>query len=103
MTVITVVSLAEQKLHMNIGEPTDDEIITDKLLAAEQWIAKFLGAAVDDSTVYPGGTPEPLKEAIRQLAAHLYENREATIVGVSSAEIPFGVMDLMAPYRTWVF
>lgn len=48
--------------------------------------------------------PEPLREAVRQLAAHLYENREATIVGTSSANVlPYGVEELIADYRQWSF
>lgn len=47
--------------------------------------------------------PPPVAEAVRQLAAHLFENREASIVGVTASEIPFGVFDLLTPYRAWGF
>ena len=47
--------------------------------------------------------PAPLKEAVRQLAGHLYENREATLVGTGASALPFGVMDLLGPYRAWSF
>ncbi|CAJ0861987.1 hypothetical protein AMST5_01447 [freshwater sediment metagenome] len=47
--------------------------------------------------------PAPIAEAVRQLAAHLFENREASIVGVTANEIPFGVFDLLTPYRAWAF
>ena len=54
------------------------------------------GAAATD-------VPDPIQEAIKQLAAHFYENREATLVGVSAQELPLGVADLINPYRAWCF
>jgi uncharacterized phiE125 gp8 family phage protein len=47
--------------------------------------------------------PADLKQAIKMLAAHLYENREATLVGQSASVIPFGIGDLVMPYRRYVF
>jgi hypothetical protein len=41
--------------------------------------------------------------AIKLLAAHLYANREASVVGVTAADLPFGLFDLLGPFRTWVF
>jgi len=47
--------------------------------------------------------PRPILHAIKLLAAHLYENREATsrsVAGESGLkEIPFGVRDLLFPYK----
>jgi hypothetical protein len=42
-------------------------------------------------------------QATLMLVAHLYQNREATLVDVSGQELPFGVWDLLAPYREWSF
>lgn len=51
-----------------------------------------------------GDVPEDLKEAIRSLAGHLYENREATFVGSGGVQVlPFGVEALLQPYRERVF
>lgn len=47
--------------------------------------------------------PEPLREAVRQYAAHLYENREAVLVGVNAQELPMGVFMLVLPYKRWAF
>jgi uncharacterized phiE125 gp8 family phage protein len=47
--------------------------------------------------------PAPLKEAVKQLAAHWYENREAVLVGVNAQAIPLGLFDLIEPYRRRVF
>lgn len=43
--------------------------------------------------------PAAIKQAIMLLAAHWYENREATIEGTTSIEIPFGVRALTRPYE----
>ncbi|MFP1683344.1 head-tail connector protein [Alloalcanivorax sp. C16-1] len=42
--------------------------------------------------------PPDAKIGILLLVGHLYENREATIAGVSIAELPLGVMDFLSPY-----
>ena len=43
--------------------------------------------------------PEPIVTAVLLLAAHLYLNREASVVGASVAPLPFGFDELIAPYR----
>ena len=55
------------------------------------------GAALTDAS------PGPVIQATLMLVAHLYQCREASLVGVSSETVPFGVWDLLAPYREWSF
>lgn len=43
--------------------------------------------------------PEPLKQAIRQLVAHWYENRGAGAPDESALRMPASVAALIAPYR----
>jgi uncharacterized phiE125 gp8 family phage protein len=43
--------------------------------------------------------PEPLRQAIRLLTAHWYENRGLTAVGQTAAVLPAMVAPLLAPYR----
>lgn len=43
--------------------------------------------------------PSPIKQAIRLLVSHWFENREAVQSGASSVELPMGVSALIAPYR----
>lgn len=43
--------------------------------------------------------PEPIKQAIKLMAGHLYENREASISGTIITQLPRGIMDLLAPHR----
>lgn len=40
--------------------------------------------------------PEHYRAAVELLAGHLYENREATLVGTSIVEVPLGVAELLA-------
>lgn len=100
---MSIVTVAEIKAHSNIEIDADDDLIQSKIDAAEAWIAKFIGVALDDDEAFPDGTPEPIKEATRQLVAAWYENREGVIIGVSADEAPFGVVELIQPYREWVF
>jgi uncharacterized phiE125 gp8 family phage protein len=47
----------------------------------------------------PGNVPEPLRQAIRLLVAHWYENRSLIAVGREVAVLPQSVAALIAPYR----
>lgn len=100
---MSIISIEDAKAHMNVTADDDDTLIAAKIEAAEGWIAKFIGTALNDATSFPDGTPEPLKEAVRQLVAHLYENREATLAGITMSDVSPGLFDLMAPYREYVF
>jgi uncharacterized phage protein (predicted DNA packaging) len=95
MAVLTVVDL---KAHLNLTTDTDDALLESKIAAVQEWIGKFTGCDLDADEI-----PAPVKEAARQLAAHLYENREASLVGVAAQQLPFGVLDLLTPYREWAF
>lgn len=96
---MTVITTEDAKAHLNIVTDDDNDLIAGKIAAAEEWIGKFIGKALSDFTP----VPEPLKEAVRQLVGHLYENREASLVAVSAELLPLSVFDLMAPYREYVF
>lgn len=49
----------------------------------------------------PAGTdvPAPIRHAMLLLVANWYENREATVMGSASTPLPFGVSDMINPYR----
>jgi len=96
-----IASLDEAKAQLNITESTDDALIEQKIKAAEAHIGRLLG--FDPATQYPGGVPADLKEAILMLTAHLYENREAVLVGVSAQMLPTGVQEIVREYRMWSF
>lgn len=86
------------KAHLNVTTDVDDALIAEKIDAASEWVRKYCAIGSDETSI-----PAPIKEAVRQLAGHLYANREATLIGVTSQALPFGMLDLLAPYRAWAF
>lgn len=47
--------------------------------------------------------PEALRQAVKMLASHWYENRETTISGTMLAETPIGFDETIKRYREWSF
>lgn len=102
------ITLAEMKEHLNITADfgsADDALINGKIAAAQNHIERLLGFAIEETY---GGTnqqpiPPALKQAVQILAAHWYENREGTLVGVTAQELPFGVWDIVREYREYSF
>lgn len=80
--------LALLKAHLNIDHDADDALLIHKLAAAESWVEDWTGRCVD------AHVPARVTEAVLQLAAHWYANREAATVG-ALVPVPFGVTDLL--------
>ena len=97
---MAVITKTDLRRHLRIDHSDDDTLLCAKIKAAEQWIERVIGKPFLD---FEGGVPEPLKEAVRQLAGHLYENREATFDAGSIEALPFGLMTLITPYRERFF
>jgi len=95
---ITVADLKEH-MRLDLEDTSEDALLTGKIAAAESWIESYIGSPL---STFENDVPAAVREAVRQLAAHLYENREATSYGTVS-EIPFGVTSLLSPFRTWTF
>jgi uncharacterized phiE125 gp8 family phage protein len=93
-----VITLESLKAHLNITTDIDDALISDKLDAAVAWVSGYTAIPADATDI-----PAPVSEAVRQLAAHLYANREASLVGITAQALPFGMLDLLDAYRAWVF
>lgn len=96
-------ALNDLKAHCNITGSTDDVVLTRLLAASETHVVRLLGFALDDADEFPEGTPADLELAVLQLAADWYENREASLVGVSAMPIPFGVQEVINEYRKYTF
>jgi hypothetical protein len=92
------ITLDQLKAHLNVTISDDDVMLGDKLAASKAWISSYTASDVDAD-----GTPAPIGEAVLQLTAHLYENREASLVGVTAQALPFGFLDLLASYRAFSF
>lgn len=83
--------------------PEGDPFLERLLAAATAHTERQLGFKLDDVEELPDGAPADLEHAILMLAAHLYENREATLVGVSAQELPMGFADIIANHRRYSF
>lgn len=98
-----IVTLAEIKAHLNVTTDIDDALLPGKIAAAQSQIEGWLGYAIEDEYAAPLIVPASLKEAVLQLAAHWYENREATLVGVNAQSLPLGFEDIIANFRRYSF
>lgn len=105
MAIVTVAELKEQ-LNLTDDLGTDDDtLLQRKIDAAQGHVERLLGFKIEDN--YGGidqeAIPAPLVEAVSQLAASWYENKEATLIGVSGQAVPFSVLDIVAEFRSWSF
>lgn len=93
-----MISLDDIKAHLNVTTDIDDELIRAKLAAATAWVSAYTGIAADAAEI-----PASVLEAVRQIAAHLYQNRELAVVGISAQSLPFGALELLSSDRKWAF
>lgn len=100
---MSIIDLAYYKRHLNITDDADNALITGKAATAEAFVGSYIGKPLSEFP--PEELPDPIFEACLQLCAHLFENREAAIVGngLQLTENSPGVFDLLAPYREYVF
>lgn len=99
---MSVLTLADLKAHLNLTTDDDDALLGGKIAAAESYIGSFVGG--DLATVFPSGVPAAVLEAVRQLAGHFYENREAVVSDERRVVVlPYGTEALIAPFRAWAF
>ena len=89
---MTTTPLALLKAQLNLEHDQDDALLTHKLAVAEEWIANYTGAHFAEPV------PASLTEAALQLAAYWYVSREAA-TDMRLTAVPFGVLELIAPYR----
>ncbi len=90
------VDLDAAKQHLNITFDSDDAVIQRFLDAAKS----FLSAQIGYNTINLSTDPQ-VDQATLMLTAHYYANREATLVGVSAAVVPFGVQEIIDNNRNW--
>lgn len=100
---MAIVDLEDAKSHLGILDDADDSLISGKIDAAQAWLESQLGYSIEDE--YDGDSPvaypADLVEAVRQMTAHMFENREATVVGLSITETPAAVADTVRNYRRY--
>lgn len=103
-----IVDVALLKTQLNwtddMGD-SDDELLLSKVKSAQQHIESLMGFKIDET--YGGAgqepVPEALSEAVLQLAAWWYVQREAAVAGVSVQSIPHGVDQIVQELRDWTF
>lgn len=97
------IDLDALKQHCNVIGNGDDAVLTRCLSGAKTHLERLLGFALDDADEFPDGTPADVEMAVLQLAAHWYENREASLIGVSAQILPLGVTEIVAEYRNYSY
>ncbi|WP_299648578.1 head-tail connector protein [uncultured Jannaschia sp.] len=94
--------------HLSFTEDmrdVDATVLNRTAWAAQVYVEKLLGWRLEDfyGPAPREPLPEPLQTAILQLAAWWFLQREAATVGDRTAEVPFGVREIVAEYRDWTF
>lgn len=97
---MAIVTLAEAKSHLRVEFDDDDEDIEAYVDAAQAHLETMLGYEIAEEFEAP---PADLKEAVRQIAARFYENREAVVTGTIATELPIGVQDIVRSRRRYTF
>jgi uncharacterized phiE125 gp8 family phage protein len=84
----------DQRIILRNGEtwPSDEASESDTVA-----IAYVCGYGDEESV------PEAIKTAIKLIANHWYENREAVIVGTGASEVPMSAKVQLDAYRTLTF
>lgn len=103
MPAETIVTLDDMKEHLALtGDQQDDDMLIQlKLDAAQSLIERMLGYGLIDRFGLIHAVPADLREAVMQLAAWWFENREAVIE--RGAPLPFGVAEIVEANRDWSF
>lgn len=98
---MSIISAEEAERHLNVTSYEDGIEIGDLIDAAEAFVDRWLPEGEKLADRDP--VPADLKLAIKMLVGHWYENREATLVGISAEELPLGVWDIINQHRGWAF
>lgn len=81
-------------LRLDLADTSENQLLADKIATAETFVAAYCGVPFHD---FGEPTPAPVLEAVRQIAASLYEDREG------AGDIMDGTRALLDPYREWSF
>lgn len=92
-SVYTAPAFAEPAYVMKVDTQSWPSVASRDDAVRIEWTAGWSSAEA---------VPPALRQAVQLLAGHWYENRETTLVGVTSKEIEFAVTALCAPFRVFV-
>lgn len=96
------IDLVTFKAHAIVVDDADDALCQRLINAAKKHTENQLGLALDAVT-FPTGVPGDLEQAVFMLAAHWYENREASIAGMTINTVPFGYEDIIRENRVYTY
>lgn len=85
------------------ADAADTRQLQRLLDAATAHIERQLGFKLDNTDELSDGTPADLELAVLQLAADWFENREASLIGITGRAMPFGVQEIVNEYRRYTF
>lgn len=93
--------LADLKSQLSLSEDeAEDDFLSAKIAAAEAFTTAAIGA--EELLTYADAAPD-VQQAILMLAAHWFENREASLAEGNLSEVPIGYRELVSSHRQWVF
>ncbi|MGR3639078.1 head-tail connector protein [Alterinioella nitratireducens] len=103
MPIATLYDVKEQLAFTGDIGGIDDALLYRKVEAAQNHIERLLGFKIEANFggVDQDPVPPVLIEAVCQLAAWWYEQREAASEGAK--EVPFGVREIVTEYREFTF
>ena len=103
MAIVQLGDLKEQLSFTDDIGDADDAMLQRKLDAAQNHVERLLGYVIEDTFggVDQDPIPPALVEAVSQLAAWWYDQREAA--GDAAREVPFGVREIVTEYREFTF
>lgn len=107
---MSLIDLSTAKIHLRTNGDGEDELIGIYLDAAESAAVEFLNRnvyatqdeldeAAEPAEACPMVINGSVKAAMLLILGHLYANRENSVVGVSSQDLPMGAHSLLWPYR----
>ena len=103
----SVITIEQAMQHMRVIDEMEDEndLIQGKIDAAQGMVENYLGGTLAELFPSPAAIPAPITEAILQLTAFLYDNREAAVIDsrVALIDPSPGFYDMLKPYRVWSF
>ena len=98
---ITDLGVFRKHLRLSANSAEHDSIAQIYLDAAERAAADRIGVELGT-----GEGEQPINAAITAaillIGGHLFENREAVVVGTGAVQLPLAVDALLAPYRRWL-
>lgn len=105
MAIVSLEDLREQLSFTDDVGGEDTILLSRKIAAAQNHIERLLGFKIEATFGGEGQDPVPpvLVEAVLQLAAWWYEQRETAIVGNGVNDVPFDVSEIVNEYREWAF